>query len=63
MSRLDELMGIYLPVFNDHQNMDGDADLIMTAEQAKKSGFFWEWCNIWGDDERGELADLLGGKQ
>ena len=63
MNRLDELMEIYLPLFNTHQTLDGDHDLVMTKEQAKKSGFFWEWCEIWGDDERGELAELLGEQQ
>jgi len=59
MKRIDELLEFFVPVFNDHQALDGDDDLIMTIEQARTSGFFWEWCVIWGDDERGELADLL----
>lgn len=59
MSRLDELLSRYVPVFNDHQTIDGDDDLVMTVEQARESGFFWEWCKTWGDDDRGELADLL----
>jgi hypothetical protein len=63
MNRIDELLARFVPVFNDHQAIDGDHDLIITIEQAKTSGFFWYWCNIWGDDERGELADLLKGEQ
>jgi hypothetical protein len=59
MKRIDILLEIFVPVFNAHQTIDGDDDLVMTIEQARKSGFFWEWCVIWGDDERGELADLL----
>jgi hypothetical protein len=62
-NRIDELLEFFVPVFNDHQTINGDYDLIMTIEQAKKSGYFWQWCVIWGDDdERGELADLLRGK-
>lgn len=59
MSRLDQLIGEFLPVFNDHQETAGDHDLTMTAEQAKRSGFFLHWCKEWGDDERGELAEIL----
>ena len=59
MSRLDELMWQFLPVFNSHQILEGDIDLVMKTEQAKKSDFFLHWCEVWGDDERGELAELL----
>lgn len=59
MSRLDELIWEYLPVFNSHQLIEGDIDLVMTTKQAKNSDFFLHWCDTWGDDERGELAQLL----
>ena len=59
MKNLDDLMNIFLPVFNDHMTIEGDDDLVMTAEQAKKSTFFRQWCETWGDDERGDLFELL----
>ena len=64
MSRLDELMAEYLPVFNDHQIIEDDEECCLTLEEAKTSEHFLYWCEVWGDDERGELAELLReGKQ
>ena len=59
MSRLHHLLSEFLPVFNSHQLIEGDTDLVMTMKQARNSDFFLHWCETWGDDERGELAELL----
>jgi hypothetical protein len=60
--RLTRLINIYLPVFNDQQEHEGDLDMCLTKEQATKSFHFWYWCETWGDSgRRGELADLLRG--
>jgi uncharacterized protein YhfF len=59
MKNIDHLMAIFLPVFNEHMTIEGDGDLVMTAEQAKRSQFFRHWCEVWGDDERGDLHELL----
>jgi hypothetical protein len=53
--RINRLMAIYLPVFNDQFE-----DEPLTSEQAQKDGFFYYWLREWGDmDRRGELYDLL----
>lgn len=57
--RLNALLWEFLPVFNSHQLIEGDLDMIMTTAQARNSDFFLHWCEVWGDDERGELAQLL----
>lgn len=59
MSRLNDLLAEFLPVYNSHQLIEGDIDMVMTTQQARNSDFFVHWCEIWGDDERGELAQLL----
>lgn len=59
MNRLNELLKQFLPVFNEHQMTEGDEDLCLTVEQAKESEHFLYWCEVWSDDERGELAELL----
>ena len=61
--RIQRLMAVCLPVFNDHQRIEGDHDLVMNAEQAEKSPFFLHWLGVWSDvGRRGELADLLRGR-
>ena len=59
--RINRLMAIYLPVFNDlFQDEYGDEYEPLTSEQAQKDGFFYYWLREWGDmDRRGELYDLL----
>jgi len=58
--RIKRLMAVILPVFNDHQEIEKDYDLMMDAEQAEKSSYFLQWLEIWSDvGKRGELADLL----
>jgi len=62
-TRIKRLMAVILPVFNDHQEIEKDYDLMMNAEQAEKSSFFLQWLEIWADvGRRGELADLLRGR-
>lgn len=59
MNKTHELLARFVPVFNDHQAIEGDHDLTLTIEGARKSRFFLAWCKTWGDDERGQLAQLL----
>jgi len=59
--RIKRLLKIYLPVFNDHQNIEGDYCEPLNEEQASESGFFIYWCGLW-DDRRQELSQLLKGK-
>lgn len=59
MNRLNALLNIYVPVFNDHQMIEGDDDLTLTIDQAKTSASFKYWCSVWSDDDRGELLSLL----
>lgn len=60
--RVKRLLSINLPIFNDHQEIEGDYDMTITAERAKTSGHFWHWLEIWSDvDRRGELLELLRG--
>lgn len=62
-TRIKRLMAVCLPVFNDHQRIEGDHDLMMNAEQAGKSPFFLYWLGVWSDvGRRGELAELLRGR-
>ena len=59
-TRINRLLKIYLPVFNDHQSIEGDFCAPLNEEQAIKSGFFIYWCGLW-DDRRQELSQLLKG--
>jgi len=59
--RIKRLLGIYLPVFNDHQAIEGDFDLIIDENQAIKNTFFIYWCSLW-NDRRNELSNLLKAK-
>lgn len=61
--RIKRLMAVCLPVFNDHQEIEGDYDLVMNKERAEKSALFIHWLETWSDvGRRGELADLLRGR-
>jgi hypothetical protein len=58
--RIKRLIATILPVFNDHQEIEGDYDLVMNAERAEKSAYFLHWLEIWSDiGRRGELANLI----
>lgn len=63
--RINRLLKIYLPVFNDHlwafvfcETIEGDFCEPLNEEQARESGFFIHWCGLW-DDRRRELSQLL----
>ena len=56
--RINRLLKIYLPVFNDHQTIEGDYCKPLNESQARESGFFIHWCGLW-DDRRRELSQLL----
>ena len=61
--RIKRLLDIYLPVFNDHQEIERDEHEQtepLTAEQAQIDGDFIYWCSLW-DDRRKELYELLKG--
>jgi len=61
--RIKRLLNIYLPVFNDHQEIERDEyeqTEPLTAEQAQIDGDFIYWCGLW-DDRRRELYELLKG--
>jgi hypothetical protein len=61
--RIKRLLDIYLPVFNDHQEIERDEyeqTEPLTAEQAQIDGDFIYWCSLW-DDRRRELNELLKG--
>ena len=61
--RIKRLLDIYLPVFNDHQEIERDEyeqTEPLTAEQAQTDGDFIYWCSLW-DDRRRELNELLKG--
>lgn len=61
--RIKRLLDIYLPVFNDHQEIERDEHEQtepLTAEQAQIDGDFIYWCGLW-DDRRRELYELLKG--
>lgn len=61
--RIKRLLNIYLPVFNDHQEIERDEyeqTEPLTAEQAQIDGDFIYWCSLW-DDRRRELYELLKG--
>ena len=61
--RIKRLLDIYLPVFNDHQEIERDEHEQtepLTAEQAQIDGDFIYWCSLW-DDRRRELNELLKG--
>ena len=61
--RIKRLLNIYLPVFNDHQEIERDEyeqTEPLTAEQAQIDGDFIYWCSLW-DDRRKELYELLKG--
>lgn len=63
-TRIDRLISIYLPAFNEQQIDEGDGDLVLTHEQAKQSGHFMEWLSwggIFDGDRRDELYNLMGG--
>jgi hypothetical protein len=57
-TRMNRLLKIYLPVFNDHQIIEGDDCEQLNEEQARENWFFIYWCGLW-DDRRQELAELL----
>ena len=57
-TRINRLIKIYLPVFNDHQTIEGDYYELLNVDQARKSNFFMYWCSLW-DDRRKELSILL----
>jgi len=57
-TRINRLLKIYLPVFNDHQSIEGEDCTPLNEEQAKESGFFIYWCGLW-NDRRQELSELL----
>ena len=56
--RIKRLLDIYLPMFNDHQTIEGDYCKPLNESQARESGFFIYWCGLW-DDRRRELSQLL----
>jgi hypothetical protein len=61
--RIKRLLNIYLPVFNDQQEIERDEyeqTEPLTAEQAQIDGDFIYWCSLW-DDRRKELNELLKG--
>ena len=61
--RIKRLLNIYLPVFNDQQEIERDEHEQtepLTAEQAQIDGDFIYWCSLW-DDRRRELYELLKG--
>jgi hypothetical protein len=61
--RIKRLLNIYLPVFNDQQEIERDEyeqTEPLTAEQAQIDGDFIYWCGLW-DDRRRELNELLKG--
>jgi hypothetical protein len=59
-TRRDRLIKIWLPVFNEQQDLEGDSDMCLTYEQAIRSDHFRCWVNEWSDTgSRGELAELL----
>lgn len=61
--RIKRLLDIFLPVFNDHQEIERDEHEQtepLTAEQAQIDGDFIYWCSLW-DDRRRELYELLKG--
>ena len=61
--RIKRLLDIYLPVFNDHQEIERDEyeqTEPLTAEQAQIDGDFIYWCSLWNDRRR-ELNELLKG--
>ena len=61
--RIKRLLNIYLPVFNDHQEIERDEHEQtepLTAEQAQIDGDFIYWCSLWNDRRR-ELNELLKG--
>ena len=61
--RIKRLLNIYLPVFNDQQEIERDEyeqTEPLTAEQAQIDGDFIYWCGLW-DDRRKELNELLKG--
>ena len=61
-TRIDRLISIYLPAFNEQQIEEDDSDLVLTHEQAKKSGHFMTWLEYGGifeGDRRDELYELM----
>lgn len=62
-TRIKRLLNIYLPVFNDQQVIEGDDDMVITDQQARRSAHFRYWLQTWADSgRRGELYDLLQGE-
>jgi hypothetical protein len=62
-TRINRLLNIYLPVFNEQQIIEGDEDMVITSDQAKHSYHFKYWLETWSDSgRRGELYELLRGK-
>ena len=63
-TRINRLISVYLPAFNEQQIIEDDYDLVLTNEQAKKSGHFMSWLKwggIYDGDRRNELYNLMGG--
>jgi hypothetical protein len=58
LTRINRLIKIYLPIFNEQQIMEGDEDLCITIEQAPSSSVFINWLRQC-DDRRSELYYLL----
>lgn len=61
--RIKRLLDIYLPLFNDQQEIERDGHEQtepLTAEQAQIDGDFIYWCSLWHDRRR-ELYELLKG--
>jgi len=52
-------LAYWVRVFNEHQELEGDNDLMLTTETAPTSPHFLYWLKVWGDDERGDLLTEL----
>jgi hypothetical protein len=64
-NRIKRLINLYLPAFNEQQIDEGDQDMTLTPEQAKRSQHFryWlSWSPLYDNDRRGELFYLLQGE-
>ena len=60
-TRIKRLLDIFVPVFNDHQEIERDEyeqTEPLTAAQARIDVDFIYWCSLW-DDRRVELSQLL----
>lgn len=58
LTRIDRLIKIYLPIFNEQQIMEGDEEFCITIENAPSNSVFINWLRQC-DDGRSELYYLL----